>query len=1151
MKHLFYICALALCLAGCLAESAVDCGDGTVCPAGRVCLPAGGGCALPDQLTACAGIADGTSCTFAGGVGSCQGGVCLGNRCGNGKLDPGEVCDGTDGLDPTLGETCSPDCKTIYRCGNNVRDPGEECDDGNHNPADGCDECKTVKWMPTTLIGGKADATSLGLANPYGVAVDHDGNTYIADSDNNVIRRIDVSGFTTTIAGTGTPGWTGDGGVATSAELNGPRGVAVDGLGDVYVADTQNQVIRLIDPNGIITTVAGNGTLTFAGDVGPATSASLAQPSGVAVDGLGNLYIADATNNRVRRVDTRGVITTVAGDGNCCFSGDNIPATSADLRVANIALDGLGQIYIADGAYRVRKVDLAGVITTVAGDGTPCTVSPCGDGGAATSAQLSLPYGVMPDGLGNLYIAASANARIRRVDPAGNITTVAGTSIGFSGDGDLATNAQFSFPAGMSFDGAGNLYIADKGNGRIRRVDTRGYISTFAGAGGVGATGDGGSATSVVWYADALAADPAGNLYVSDPGAHCTIRRIDTRGVITTVAGTGSCGYGGDRGPATSALLRPAAVAVALGNIYVDDYGNNRIRRVDPAGVITTVAGTGIGGFSGDGGPATNAQISNATGVAADELGNLYIADYSNGRIRFVDTAGYISTIAGGGPSLAEGILATSALVDTVNVAVQGLFQVYISDFYHHRVRRVDTTGDILTVAGTGTPGFNGDDQAATDAQLYGPSAVAFDAHGGYFIADKGNHRVRRVDSAGAITTFAGKGTQGFSGDGAAAVDAQLDLPVSLGTDAVGNLYIMESIQTGRARIRRVDPAGVITTVAGTLDPEGLGPLAQAHLTDPRALVVSPSLSLVAGGTSGTVQAARSASAWLEVVAGRYPQDVATPNLARFRTRTFGAVGGIAYDPTAGLLYLTESSANQVHVVTMVDPNDRNTWTIAPLAGTGAPGYAGGATSTAQFRNPTGLYLDQGQQVLYVADTGNHVIRAIDLAGRTVSTIAGTPDTLGFFGDGGAATAALLYAPQALTRCPNGDLFLADTSNNRVRRIDASGTISTVLGDGTAASSGEGDKHASTFPVDGPLGVACDAFGNVFVTSRTAVRLLAASDGHVVDGTGAVKTIYGRAPRKDFPASVTTCLTGIASVDATTLQVVDSCTGLLVQLKLQ
>jgi sugar lactone lactonase YvrE len=231
-------------------------------------------------------------------------------------------------------------------------------------------------------------------------------------------------------------------------------------------------------------------------------------------------------------------------------------------------------------------------------------------------------------------------------------------------------------------------------------------------------------------------------------------------------------------------------------------------------------------------------------------------------------------------------------------------------------------------------------------------------------------------------------------------------------------------------------------------------------------------------------------------------------------------------------------------------PDATETWTIASLANdAGTPGFVNGAAATARFRKPTGLYFDAATSRLYVADSGNHAIRAIDLAGgvpsATVVTVAGTPATRGYFGDGGAATSALLYAPEAITRCPNGDLFIADTGNHRVRRV-AGTTISTVLGVGVAASSGEG-APASSFPVEAPRGLACDGAGNIYATSSSAVRLIAADASMTVDGTGSVLTIYGKSPRTSFPSSVTRCVGGLA-LAGPAVQITDSCSGLLVEL---
>ncbi len=331
----------------------------------------------------------------------------------------------------------------------------------------------TVAGSGTNAFGGDGGpATSGWLQAPSGVAVDSAGNLYIVDAGNFRIRKVNTAGIISTAAGNGTLLFSGDGGPATNAGIH-PQGlsagVAADNSGNLYFADSGNLRIRKVDSAGIITTAVGNGQLIFGGDGGPATSASLFRPAGIAFDSAGNLYIADTSHVRVRKVDTSGIITTVAGSGALGFSGDGGPATGAAFNAPNaVAVDGAGNLFIADQtANRVRKVNTSGIITTVAGNGT---FGFAGDGGPATNAQLLGIEGIAADSAGNLYIADRSNNRIRKVDTAGIITTVAGGRPGFSGDGGAATSAGLSLPSGVAVDAAGNLYIADTVNHRIRKV---------------------------------------------------------------------------------------------------------------------------------------------------------------------------------------------------------------------------------------------------------------------------------------------------------------------------------------------------------------------------------------------------------------------------------------------------------------------------------------------------------------------------------------------------------------------------------------------------------------------------------------------------------------------------------------------------------
>ena len=322
-----------------------------------------------------------------------------------------------------------------------------------------------------TTSGDGGPATAAGVPGPLGITAKPDGSVYIPTPGSSLVRLVGTSGAISTFAGTGTAGFAGDGGPATAAQLNEPVDAALDGAGNLYIADRANHRVRRVTPAGVITTIAGNGVNDFGGDGGPATAASLNNPVGVTVDAAGNVYIADEFNHRIRRVDPAGVITTYAGTGVSGSAGDGGQAAAAQLDLPiDVRGDALGNLFVADiGGHRVRRIGPDGVITTVAGTGV---AGFAGDGGAATSAQLASPIEVVPDAFGNLYIADSANNRVRRVNGAGVISTIVGSgTAGFAGDGGPAVDARVSSPAGVVLNAGGDLFVADRGNNRVRMVE--------------------------------------------------------------------------------------------------------------------------------------------------------------------------------------------------------------------------------------------------------------------------------------------------------------------------------------------------------------------------------------------------------------------------------------------------------------------------------------------------------------------------------------------------------------------------------------------------------------------------------------------------------------------------------------------------------
>jgi sugar lactone lactonase YvrE len=744
----------------------------------------------------------------------------------------------------------------------------------------------------TTFAGGGATlgeggmATNALVSNPVGLTFDTAGNLYLTDSVNNLIRKVTPSGIITTVVGSG---------------MVNPTGVALDSSGNIYIAACNNNMVLRVDTNGVTTAFAGTGSYVDSGDGGPAVEAGTSYPRGVVVDGGGNVYIAAFYDNRVRVVDTNGIIHAVAGTGALGYSGDNGDARTATFQnLQGIARAASGDLYVTDYFnHRVREITHPGpnlrfrnVATNNAGD---YTVVISNATGAVTSevatltvvlppSILSQPktqqvlvssnvtFSVLADGTAPLryqwhFSGANLAGATNSSFAIGLVTTndAGNYSVSITNDYGSVTSTLAGLtvlvippgitvqPAGQTVPGGSNATFSVEAtgspplsyqwlfDGAVLEGQTNSILSLFnttsnqAGAYGVWITSPYGGITSHIATLT-VGGPPIITSQPSDQWVLAGGRALITAGVsgvgpltfqwqlngsnlpnnlITTVAGNGNFGFAGDGGLATTGRVNfPYGVAADnAGILFIADSSNNRIRKVNTNGIITTVAGAGAPSFSGDGGAATNARLNRCDGIAVDGIGNLFIADTLNNRIRKVDPNGIISTVAGGGASLGDGGAATNArLYNPYGLTLDSNGDLFIADTLNSRIRRVDANGIITTVAGTTSAGFSGDGGAATNATLNSPKDVALDAAGSLFIADSSNRRVRKVDVYGTITTIAGNGSSAFSGDYGAATAAGID-PAGLSLDAYGDLFIADSSHN---RIRRVDPYGIITTVAGT-----------------------------------------------------------------------------------------------------------------------------------------------------------------------------------------------------------------------------------------------------------------------------------------------------------------------------------------------
>jgi sugar lactone lactonase YvrE len=638
----------------------------------------------------------------------------------------------------------------------------------------------------------------------------------------------------------GHPGSTGNlDGPGAQARFFLPGAVTPDGQGGLYVADTDNHSIRRISAAGVVTTVAGKAGESGADD-GPAAQARFNLPEGLVLDAAGNLLIADTWNQTIRRLSPDGMVSTVAGAAGDEQTLDGAGGAARFAAPCALARDPAGVLYIAESQGNcIRRMTADGVVTTLAGRAGYSGFR----NGTGAEAEFNGPVALAVDAAGNLIVADSRNQLIRRVTPAGQVTTLAGLpEEAGSEDGPLAT-ATFGRPSGVAVDAAGAIYVSDADNCTLRRISPQGQVATVAGAASERGQSDGPGAAARFSEPLGLAADAGGNLFVADSG-NASIRRLDRAGLVTTVAGSGfRQGFGDGRGAAATFGLITAAAVDGQGNTYLADQSFAVIRKVTPAGVVSTVAGR-VGEPGSADGPAAQAQFTFVSAMAVAADGTLYLADAAGPSIRKLSADGMVSTLAGSVDGdylsgLVDGQGAAAQFMNPSGLALDAAGNLYVADLT--AVRRVTPAGLVTTIAGTADAGHL--DGTGAAARFQGLAGLACDAQGTLYLSEGLGNCIRRVTAGGVATTLAGDPDQDAGFADGTGVEARFKLPAGLAVDAQGSLYVADY---GNGLVRKVSPAGAVTTVAGQFGQRGIGPgPLPGTLAGPSALAFTPAGDLM------------------------------------------------------------------------------------------------------------------------------------------------------------------------------------------------------------------------------------------------------------------------------------------------------------------